>query len=65
MEKLELPDAPDGSRLVFDDRGRAMVLFVDQWPLRFFSERNKNVELSPIPFDKPAAVAAPAAPVAR
>ncbi|MCE2967940.1 MAG: peptide chain release factor 3 [Phycisphaerales bacterium] len=58
MENLTLPDAPEGSRLVFDDRGRALVLFVDQWPLRFFSDRNPTVELSPIPFDKPAAVAA-------
>jgi len=29
-----------------------MVLFVDEWPLRFFGERNKNVELSPLPFDR-------------
>jgi peptide chain release factor 3 len=65
MEKLELPDAPDGSRLAFDDRGRAVVLFADQWPLRFFTERNKNVELSPVPFDKPAAIAAAAPPAAR
>ena len=27
------------------------------WPLRFFGDRNPTVELSPIPFDKPAAVA--------
>ncbi len=65
MEKLELPDAPDGSRLAFDDKGRAVVLFADQWPLRFFGERNKNVELSPVPFDKPAAIAAAAPPAAR
>lgn len=51
-----LPEAPDGSRLVFDDRGRGMVLFSDQWPLRFFGERNPTVELSPIPFDRPASV---------
>ncbi len=55
---MDLPDTPDGSRLVYDDRGRAMVLFTDQWPLRFFGERNPTVELSPIPFDRPAAVAA-------
>ncbi|MDI1290787.1 MAG: peptide chain release factor 3, partial [bacterium] len=53
-----LPEAPDGSRLVFDDRGRGMALFSDQWPLRFFGERNPTVELSPIPFDRPASVEA-------
>jgi hypothetical protein len=35
-----------------------MVLFTDQWPLRFFTNRNPTVELSPIPFDKPAAIEA-------
>ncbi|HRJ49798.1 MAG TPA: peptide chain release factor 3, partial [Phycisphaerales bacterium] len=54
-DAASLPDAPDGSRLVYDDRGRAMVLCTDQWPLRFFGERNPTVELSPIPFDRPAA----------
>jgi peptide chain release factor 3 len=54
---LDTLDLPDGSRLAFDDRGRCLVLFTDEWPLRFFGERNKNVELSPIPFDKPAAIA--------
>jgi peptide chain release factor 3 len=53
-----LPETPDGCRLVFDDRGRPMALFNDQWPLRFFGNRNPTVELSPIPFDRPAAVAA-------
>jgi peptide chain release factor 3 len=57
-KELELPDAPDGARLVFDDRGRGLALFSDQWPLRFFGDRNPTIELSPIPFDKPAAVAA-------
>jgi hypothetical protein len=27
-----------------------MVLFADEWPLRFFTQRNKEVELSPTPF---------------
>ncbi len=52
VQTIDLPETPDNSRLVFDDRGRAMVLFVDEWPLRFFGERNKNVELSPLPFDR-------------
>jgi len=58
LDNLTLPDTPEGSRLVFDDRGRAMVLFTDQWPLRFFGDRNPTVELSPIPFNRPAAIAA-------
>ena len=57
-ETMTLPEAPNGARLVFDDRGRALALFTDQWPLRFFTERNPTLELSPIPFDRPAAVAA-------
>lgn len=51
-------DVPDAARLGFDDRGRAIVLFEDHWPLRFFGERNPSIELSPIPFDRQAAVAA-------
>ncbi len=47
-------DVPDGARLVFDDRGRPMVLFADEWPLRFFTQRNKDVELSPAPFTEAA-----------
>ncbi len=52
------PSLPDGARLVIDDRGRNLVLFTDHLALRFFGERNKEIELSPIPFDKPAAIAA-------
>jgi hypothetical protein len=33
------------------------VLFSDQWLLTFFGDRNPGVEVSPIPFDKPAAIA--------
>ena len=51
-EALVTPNMPDGARLVFDDRGRGMVLFVDQWPLRFFGTRNPTIELSPIPFER-------------
>ncbi|QOI99392.1 MAG: peptide chain release factor 3 [Phycisphaeraceae bacterium] len=53
-----LPTTPEGSRLAFDDKGRAIVLFADQWPVRFFADRNPTIELSPIPFDRPAAIAA-------
>ncbi|MCC6951713.1 MAG: peptide chain release factor 3 [Phycisphaerales bacterium] len=60
LNTITLPEAPDGARLVFDDRGRAMVLCTDQWPLRFFGERNPGIEVSPVPFDKPASIAATA-----
>ncbi len=63
--ELELPDTPDGGRLVFDDRGRGMVLFSDPWPLRFFGERNPTIELSPIPFDRADAVAGAAVEIPR
>jgi peptide chain release factor 3 len=55
IEMESLPDMPDGGRLVFDHRGRAMALFADQWPLRFFGERNPTVEVSAAPFDRAAA----------
>ena len=51
--------AADGSRLVFDDKGRAAVLFVDQWPERFFKDRNKGIELSPVPFEQGTSAASP------
>jgi peptide chain release factor 3 len=47
-----LPDCPDGARLVFDDHDRPAVLFVDQWPEKFFKDRNKGIELSPVPFER-------------
>jgi hypothetical protein len=52
-----LPEIPQGARLATDDRGRSVVLFSDQWLLKFFGDRNPGVEVSPIPFDKPAAIA--------
>jgi peptide chain release factor 3 len=58
LAEMDLPEAPDGCRLAFDDKGRGVALFSDEWPLRFFGNRNPNVELSPIPWDKPAAIAA-------
>jgi peptide chain release factor 3 len=53
-EPSSLPDCPDGARLVFDDHGRTAVLFVDQWPERFFRDRHPKVELSPVPFSQAA-----------
>jgi len=49
--KGDLPDTPDGARLVFDDKGRAMVLFSDEWAVRFFNSRHPNIELSNMPFE--------------
>jgi peptide chain release factor 3 len=54
-----LPDTPEGARLVFDHKGRAMVLFTDQWPLRFFTERHPSLELSPVPYDAQGAAVPP------
>jgi peptide chain release factor 3 len=44
------PDCPDGARLVYDDRGRPMVLFSDEWGVRHFHSRNPGYELSAVPF---------------
>jgi peptide chain release factor 3 len=55
MDKV--PETHDGSRLGFDDKNRAIVLFTEQWPLRFFTSRNPNVELSTTPFDRTPATA--------
>ena len=49
-QDMNLPDVPDGVRIVFDDRNRGMVLFSDEWSLRFFTQRNENVEMSEKPF---------------
>jgi len=48
-EETGLPDTPDGVRMVFDDKDRGMVLFVDEWALRFFTQRNTQIELSTQP----------------
>jgi peptide chain release factor 3 len=48
-----LPDIPDGARLAFDDKGRAVVIMSDEWALRFFQSRNPDVEISNIPFPEP------------
>ncbi len=50
FEQSALPNASSDARLVFDDRGRAAVLFADEWGEKFFRDRNPNLELSPAPF---------------
>jgi peptide chain release factor 3 len=47
------PDAPDGARLAYDDRGRPIVLFTDEWGIRHFTSRNPGCELSATPFKAP------------
>jgi len=50
LDPDDLPYRPDGSRLVIDDRDRVAMLFADEWALRFFRDRNEDVELSDRPF---------------
>ncbi len=47
------PDVPDGARLAYDDRGRPLVLFTDEWGVRHFTSRNPGCELSATPFKAP------------
>ena len=42
---------PTGTALAVDERERPVALFPDSWPLRFFPERNPDLELSELPFD--------------
>ncbi len=48
-ENVEWPETLDGSLLAHDDRGRAVVLFSDQWAVRAFTTRNPTIELSELP----------------
>lgn len=49
-ENTELPETMDGISLAFDDRGRALALFTDEWALRLFQTRNPSLELSLVPY---------------
>ncbi len=40
---------PQGSRRVQDPQGRPVLLFVDEWALRYFQEKNPRVELTELP----------------
>lgn len=42
---------PTGTALARDGDERPVVLLADTWPLKFFGERNPDVELSELPFD--------------
>ncbi|MEO5719913.1 MAG: peptide chain release factor 3 [Chthoniobacterales bacterium] len=42
---------PTGTALALDEQDRPVALFPDSWPLRFFPERNPELELSELPFE--------------
>lgn len=41
---------PTGTALAIDELSRPVALFSDTWPLRFFPERNPELEISELPF---------------
>ena len=45
-----LPEVFADATLAIDHEGRPMVLFADEWPMRYFGQRNAGVELSTTPF---------------
>lgn len=53
-----LPDLPADAAHATDRDELPVVLFVDEWALRNFAQRNPSIELSPLPFAKAAAEAA-------
>jgi peptide chain release factor 3 len=42
---------PSGTALAIDEQSRPVALFPDTWPLRFFPERNPELDISELPFD--------------
>ena len=44
------PDLPFSAALAKDGGGQRVVLFQDEWSLRYFTERNPNFEISDSPF---------------
>ena len=45
-----LPEVFDGATLALDHEDRPMVLFSDEWPMRYFQQKNAGVELGTAPF---------------
>lgn len=41
---------PTGTAMALDEHGRPVALFPDSWPLRFFPERNPDLEMAELPF---------------
>ncbi|MFA6135093.1 MAG: peptide chain release factor 3 [Phycisphaerae bacterium] len=44
---------PTAVRLATDGQGRPVLLFPDEWNLRYFQERNRNAKISDLPFAEP------------
>ena len=56
-----MKDPPDFSHevlLTLDDRERPVLLFRDEWGMNYFEKQHKDIELSPLPFDRVAKSAA-------
>lgn len=45
-----LPDLPGDAAIAYDRDEKPAVLYGDEWALRHFTQRNPDVELSPLPF---------------
>lgn len=51
---LDTLDLPGRTRVARDSLGRPVVLFSDDWYMRYFQERNPKVKISHMPFADPA-----------
>ena len=51
-QKIETNGAqvPIAYTLCEDHEGRSMILFPDEWPMRYFQQKNQGIELSTVPF---------------
>jgi peptide chain release factor 3 len=45
---------PSGARIARDSTGRPVLLFPNEWNVRYFQQNNKDVELSEYPASIPA-----------
>jgi peptide chain release factor 3 len=54
----EPPDFSHEVLVTLDDRERAVLLFRDEWGMNYFEKQHKEIELSPLPFDRVAKSAA-------
>lgn len=52
------PDFSHEVLLTLDDRERPVLLFRDEWGMNYFEKQHKDIELSPLPFDRVAKSAA-------
>lgn len=50
LEMLEKAVLPTGSKLAEDSKQQQVILFPEDWCLRFFEEKNPNIGLSALPF---------------